>query len=64
MRKVLLELPDELLIEVDEAAKRELMYRAEYIRYVLKKEVHGKYPQAIEAAVADDPARLLDLDDS
>jgi metal-responsive CopG/Arc/MetJ family transcriptional regulator len=63
-RKVLLAIPEELLIEVDEAAKEKYMSRSQYIRYVLDKAVGGKYPTAVKRATAEDPTRFLDLDDS
>ena len=63
-RKVLLNIPDELLVEVDEAANQNFMSRSEYIRRVLHEKVHGKYPKAIERAEEDNFARFADLNDS
>lgn len=64
MRKILLTIPEELLVEVDEGAKAEYMSRTEYIRFVLKKEVGGKYPDKIRELAKEDFTRFLDLDDS
>lgn len=63
-RNILLALPEELLIEVDEAAKLSYMSRSEYIRYVLHKEVGGQHTEAVDRVVRQAPERLLDLDDS
>jgi metal-responsive CopG/Arc/MetJ family transcriptional regulator len=57
-------LPEELLIQIDEAAKANYMSRSEYIRRVLHKEIGKKYEQAIKKLMAEDPVRFLDLDDS
>jgi metal-responsive CopG/Arc/MetJ family transcriptional regulator len=57
-------IPEELLIEVDEAAKAHYMSRTEYIRHVLHKEVSGRYPQVVTRVVRENPSRFLDLDDS
>lgn len=64
MRKILLTIPEELLVEVDEGAKEEYMSRTEYIRSVLKKEVSGKYPDKIREITNEEPWRFADLDDS
>ena len=63
-KNINLSLPEELLVEVDEAAKAKYMSRTEYIRYVLHKEVGGKYPEKIHEIAEQDPTRFLDLDDS
>jgi metal-responsive CopG/Arc/MetJ family transcriptional regulator len=63
-RNINFSVPEELLIEIDEAAKRKYMSRTEYIRFILHNEVGGQYPEAIHQALKDNPARLLDLDDS
>lgn len=64
MRKILLAIPEELLVEVDEGAKAEDTSRSEYIRQVLRKEVGGKYPNKIREIIVEDPTRFADLDDS
>ncbi len=64
MRKILLAIPEELLVEVDEGAKAEYMSRSEYIRYVLRKEVGGKYLEKIREITNEEPWRFADLDDS
>lgn len=64
MRKILVALPEELIVEVEEGAKRSLMYRSEYIRHVLQKHVSGKYPEVIERLSREDMTRFADLDDS
>ncbi len=64
IRNILLAVPEELLVEVDEAAKSKYMSRSEYIRYVLHKETGGKYPGVINRTAKEDPTRFLDLDDS
>ena len=51
-------------MEVDEAAKSKYMSRTAYIRYVLNKQVGGKYPEKIREISKQDPTRFLDLDDS
>jgi metal-responsive CopG/Arc/MetJ family transcriptional regulator len=63
-KNINLSLPEELIIEVDEAAKSKYMSRTEYIRYVLHKEVGGQYPEAVDRVARTEPQRLLDLDDS
>ncbi len=57
-------MPEELLVEVDAAAKGKYMSRTEYIRCVLQQEVGGKYPQVVDEAARNNPTRFLDLDDS
>ncbi len=57
-------IPEELLVEVDQAAKDRYMSRSEYIRYVLHKEVGGNYPKAVREATKKDSTRFLDLNDS
>jgi len=64
MRKILLAIPEELLVEVDEGAKSKYQSRSEYIRYVLRKEVGDKYPGKIQELTKEDFTRFLDLDDS
>lgn len=64
MVKILLAIPEELLVEVDEGAKVEYLSRSEYIRQVLRKEVGGKYPNKIREIHKEEPTRLADLDDS
>ena len=64
MRNINLSIPEELLVEVDEAAKSKYMSRTAYIRYVLNKQVGGKYPEKIREISKQDPTRFLDLDDS
>jgi metal-responsive CopG/Arc/MetJ family transcriptional regulator len=63
-KNINLSLPEELLVEVDEAAKSKYMSRTEYIRYVLRQEVGGQYPKKIQEVAERDPTRFLDLDDS
>jgi metal-responsive CopG/Arc/MetJ family transcriptional regulator len=57
-------MPEELLVEIDEAAKLVYMSRSEYIRYVLHKQVGGQYPEVIKEATNEKSTRFLDLDDS
>lgn len=64
MRNINLRLPEQLLVEVDEAAKELYMSRTEYIRYVLNKQAGGRYPRKIEELSSKDLTRFLDLDDS
>jgi metal-responsive CopG/Arc/MetJ family transcriptional regulator len=64
MRDIHLAMPDELLVEIDEAAKESYMSRSEYIRHIMKKEVAGKYPEVIDKAMREDMTRFADLDDS
>lgn len=64
MRNINLSMPEELLVEVDEAAKAKYMSRTVYIRYVLSKEIGGKYPDKIREIAKENPTRFLDLDDS
>lgn len=63
-RNISLCLPEELLVEIDEAAKAGYMSRSEYVRQILHREVirlqakpHHKPPQI-------DFWKTLDLDDS
>ena len=63
-RHINLALAEDLLVEVDEAAKELNMSRSAYIRYVLHKQVGGCYPKKIEQLTKEDPTRFLDLDDS
>ncbi|HVX47816.1 MAG TPA: ribbon-helix-helix protein, CopG family [Candidatus Saccharimonadales bacterium] len=64
MRKILIALPEDLLVEIDEGAKANVMSRTEYIRQVLKEEIGGTYPEKIREIRLEDPARFADLDDS
>lgn len=64
MKNINLSLPEELLIEIDEAAKSKYMSRTEYIRYVLHRKVGGHYPDAVNRVASENPTLLLDLDDS
>jgi metal-responsive CopG/Arc/MetJ family transcriptional regulator len=64
MRDIHLAMPEELLVEIDEAAKESYMSRSEYIRHIMKKEVAGKYPNVIDKAMREDMTRFADLDDS
>ena len=64
MRDIHLYMPEELLVELEEAAKEKYMSRAQYIRYVLDKDVRGKYPEKIDKITSEEPWRLADLDDS
>jgi metal-responsive CopG/Arc/MetJ family transcriptional regulator len=64
MVKILLTLPEDLLVEVDEGAKRNIMCRTEYIRQILRQEVGDAYPDKIKRIELQDPARFADLDDS
>jgi metal-responsive CopG/Arc/MetJ family transcriptional regulator len=72
MRRLTLALPEELIINLDEAAKTYYMSRSEYVRLELHKAVAAHYerqkqnrertdnlPQGLE----NDP-RIFDLDDS
>ena len=63
-RYINLYIPEELLVEVDEAAKEKYMSRSGYIRYVLHKEIGGKYPEKIKEIEGKEPTKFLDLDDS
>jgi len=63
-RNINLALPEELLVEVDEAAKALYMSRTQYIRLVLHKQVGGKYPDKIKELTKEDFTRFADLDDS
>lgn len=63
-RNILISMPEELLAEVDAAAKEVFMSRTAYVRAVLQKEVGGKYPKVLERIEKERPTLLLDLDDS
>lgn len=63
-RNILLSLPEQLLAEVDAAAKQVFMSRTAYIRAVLQKEVGGKYPEVLDRIEKNKPRLFLDLDDS
>ena len=64
MIKILISLPEDLLVEIDEGAKRNIMSRTEYIRQILKEEVGGAYPGKIREIELAEPTRFADLDDS
>jgi metal-responsive CopG/Arc/MetJ family transcriptional regulator len=64
MVRILLAIPEELLVEVDEGAKEQYLSRSEYIRQVLRKEVGGQYPDKIREIDKAEPTRFADLDDS
>jgi metal-responsive CopG/Arc/MetJ family transcriptional regulator len=64
MRKILISLPEDLLVEIDEGAKANIMSRTEYIRQILKEEVGGTYPDRIREIELKEPTRFADLDDS
>jgi hypothetical protein len=64
MKKILLAIPEDLLVEIDEGAKANIMCRTEYIRQILKEEVGDRYPDKIRKINLKDPARFADLDDS
>lgn len=66
MRNICLALPEELILEIDEAARDTWLCRTEYIRRVLLKAVSERNSKIIEKMRREnhlDP-RLLDLDDS
>lgn len=63
-RNILISMPEELLAEVDAAAKEVFISRTAYIRAVLQKEVGGKYPQVLNRVQKNKPTLFLDLDDS
>lgn len=62
-RNIHLALPEELLVEIDEAAKSMYMCRAEYIRFILRKEIVSQQTKIRSSLGNTDPG-LLDLDDS
>jgi metal-responsive CopG/Arc/MetJ family transcriptional regulator len=62
-RNIHLALPEELLAEVDEAAKAHYMSRSEYIRVVLHKAISKRDPDKRYKPRGDEPW-LYDLDDS
>lgn len=63
VRNINLALPEELLAEVDEAAKRHFMSRSEYIRAVLHKAILRR-PKDEKYERSGDEPWLYDLDDS
>jgi metal-responsive CopG/Arc/MetJ family transcriptional regulator len=64
MRKILVSLPEELIVELDEGANERNTSRTEYIRQALTKECGGQYPDKLRRVNLEDPARFADLDDS
>ena len=63
IRNISLALPEELLVEVDEAAKAHYMSRSEYIRAVLHKAILKRDPKT-RYQLRGDESWLYDLDDS
>ena len=65
MRKLLISLPEETIILIDEAAKDLHVSRTECIRRILKDSL-SEYFYAVEEEKRKDPfdVRFLDLDDS
>jgi metal-responsive CopG/Arc/MetJ family transcriptional regulator len=63
-RKILLALPEELLIDVDEAADQLYMSRSEYIRLVLYKAAHDKARKQKDEMIKEKPWRFSNLNDS
>lgn len=63
-RKILLALPEELLVDIDEAAKQIYMSRSEYIRHVLYAAVHDKGRKRKDDMLREEPWRFSHLDDS
>lgn len=70
MKRINLALPEELFINLDEAAKAYYMSRSEYIRLVLHKAVVEHYGQQMKRrdrnlprGLENDP-RIFDVDDS
>lgn len=72
MKRITLALPEELMINLDEAAKDYYMSRSEYIRLELHKAVVAHYERqktnqkrvdAVPQGLENDP-RIFDLDDS
>jgi metal-responsive CopG/Arc/MetJ family transcriptional regulator len=69
MRRLVISLPEELVVNLDEAAKDYYMSRSEYIRLELRKSVLAHYDRQkkrsihIPQGLEDDP-RFFDLDDS
>ncbi len=69
MRRFTVALPEELIVNLDEAAKDYYMSRSEYIRLELRKAVIAHYERQkktsinIPQGLEDDP-RFFDLDDS
>jgi metal-responsive CopG/Arc/MetJ family transcriptional regulator len=62
-RHVHLLIPEELLVEVDSAATKQYMCRSEFIRYVLDKEVTGRYSEKVEEAERRNPTLFANLDE-
>lgn len=70
MRRIVISLPEELIINLDEAAKDYYMSRSEYIRLELHKAVVAHYDRSdgrrkkmLPQGLENDP-RIFDLDDS
>lgn len=66
MRNILLALPEELIIELDEAAKSKWLSRSECIREILVNDLAKKDTEYTDWLKRHNPAdpRFLDLDDS
>ena len=64
MRKILISLPEDLIVEIEEGAKRNMMCRTEYIRQILREEVSGTYPDKLREIELVEPTKFADLDDS
>lgn len=62
-RNINLLLSEELLAEVDEAAKQNLMSRSEYIRFTLRKAITKRDPEKKYKPKGDE-RWLYDIDDS
>ncbi len=63
MRNINIYLPEELLAEIDEAAKQNYMSRSAYIRSTLHKTILKRDPQQRYKPIGNEPWRY-DLDDS
>ena len=63
MRNINLYLPEELLVELDEAAKQNYMSRTAYIRRVLQRAVEKREPRQRYQPTGHEPW-LYDMDDS
>jgi metal-responsive CopG/Arc/MetJ family transcriptional regulator len=63
MRNINLYLPEELLVEIDEAAKRYYMSRSAYIRHILSKAIEKRDPRDKHKPTGKEPW-LYDMDDS
>jgi Arc/MetJ-type ribon-helix-helix transcriptional regulator len=62
-RNINLLLPEELLVEIDEAAKQNLTSRSEYIRVTLRKAIAKRQPDTKYRARGNEAWRY-DVDDS